>query len=167
MRRALFVSVVGVIAAGFAACGTTTTVNVKADASVADGASPSDAGADACGSSARPPSACAWDASTYPEDAALGECRAKRAGLDCMWPSGVNGGCLSDDLMDCPEAGIPSVYTAGPAICCLNRCAPNEYAVGCSSLAANIPVGCRATAGPPSPGGPSGASYILYCCACP
>jgi hypothetical protein len=168
MRRVAFSFLLG-IASVFACTSKTTPQSPNVEG--ADAGDAGDAGADAGDTvdACAPPAtiACSWDASPYPDDAAVGQCRAKHYSLTCKFPNGVTAGCLSDDpTSGCADVEL-HVETGGPAVCCENQCAPNEYAVGCAGDATNTPSGCRSIP-MNSPGGPSPAThYALFCCACP
>jgi hypothetical protein len=109
----------------------------------------------------------------------VGACTVGRAYVVCKYPSGVvcDGGfgasspgginmlCISDDPAGCPGCSA----TSGTATC-MNRCAPNEYAVSCGGPPMQLPDGgFGGYQEPPDAcvgagGTPAGNEYL--CCPC-
>ena len=87
-------------------------------------------------------------------NAPLGTCRSAKAFLSCDIGDGATQLCVSDDPVQCPEAGGRTQQS------CTNRCTTNEYAVLCGGIMQFVepPDGCH---GAPTPGGVG-----LYCCPC-
>jgi hypothetical protein len=93
-------------------------------------------------------------------------CTAKRAYVECTYPSGASCAGLSDDPTTNTACGptdpsCPSCVVDGGPIC-QNQCTAAEYGVACGSPGAPFvgePVGCRLSL--VTPGG-----VVFHCCPC-
>jgi hypothetical protein len=114
------------------------------------------------GSTSTPLPACP-NLTTVVDGGSEATCDGWRAYLVCLAVNATAGGagqtCLSDNADHCP----PGPFMVSGPLSCQDRCAPTEYAVGCSGaafgapLTVTLPADCREV---------NGRGGEVYCCPC-